>query len=410
VQALYDTFYSKNLYSDLWFKWGNKPLILVHGDLSLLSDQLKSYFTIRECWFQNAHKDTWDWAAVSPQPVAWHDSPAIPEEISVAMATHPTTNHGRSFHNGAEPPIDKYDLTGQQALGLFFSEQWKRALAVDPTVVYITSWNEFVAFRNVYPDPIDPWNKEFLGRRLSAGDTYFVDEFNQEFSRDAEPVKSGIVDDYYYQMVANIRRFKGVHAIGTVSQKTISIGHGFTQWLSAQPEFRHAIGAPCNRYARGYGDESYINTTARNNIVAAKVAYDRNNIYFYVRTAHTLTAPAGDNWMTLFVHADGSSGPGWLGYNFVINRILPRENAAFAQRNVGGKFQWGPPIAVPYQIAGDQLQLAIPRSILNAGDACRYIDFKWTDNCLSASPTWRDFTLNGDAAPDGRFNYRAYLR
>jgi hypothetical protein len=35
-------------------------------------------------------------------------------------------------------------------------------------------------------------------------------------------------------------------------------------------------------------------------------------------------------------------------------------------------------------------------------------DFKWTDNCRAAGD-WTDFTLNGDAAPNDRFNYRAVL-
>jgi hypothetical protein len=34
------------------------------------------------------------------------------------------------------------------------------------------------------------------------------------------------------------------------------------------------------------------------------------------------------------------------------------------------------------------------------------IDFKWADN-LQQTGEWSDFTLNGDAAPNDRFNYRA---
>ena len=37
------------------------------------------------------------------------------------------------------------------------------------------------------------------------------------------------------------------------------------------------------------------------------------------------------------------------------------------------------------------------------------IDFKWADRCY-AKGDWTDFTLNGDAAPNDRFNYRAVLR
>jgi len=37
------------------------------------------------------------------------------------------------------------------------------------------------------------------------------------------------------------------------------------------------------------------------------------------------------------------------------------------------------------------------------------LDFKWADNCIVAGD-WTDFTLNGDAAPNDRFNYRALLK
>ncbi len=36
------------------------------------------------------------------------------------------------------------------------------------------------------------------------------------------------------------------------------------------------------------------------------------------------------------------------------------------------------------------------------------IDFKWAEN-IQQDGTWSDFTLNGDAAPPDRFNFRAQL-
>jgi len=49
------------------------------------------------------------------------------------------------------------------------------------------------------------------------------------------------------------------------------------------------------------------------------------------------------------------------------------------------------------------------KSFLNALGASRsraVLEFKWADNIQQTSD-WSDFTLNGDAAPDDRFNYRA---
>jgi hypothetical protein len=36
----------------------------------------------------------------------------------------------------------------------------------------------------------------------------FVDEFIQEFSRDIEPMNGGHGDNYYYQLVDYVRRYK----------------------------------------------------------------------------------------------------------------------------------------------------------------------------------------------------------
>ena len=44
-------------------------------------------------------------------------------------------------------------------------------------------------------------------------DNAFVNQFNDEFSTDIEPVNGDLMDNYYYQLVANIRRYKGVGSI-----------------------------------------------------------------------------------------------------------------------------------------------------------------------------------------------------
>jgi len=83
-------------------------------------------------------------------------------------------------------------------------------------------------------------------------------------------------------------------------------------------------------------------------------------------------------------------------------------NVTRIERNVGGKFEWGSPVEVGYRAAGSELELAIPRAALGLGEGKATIDFKWADN-LQQTGDWSDFTLNGDAAPNDRFNYRAIL-
>src|SRR5699024_8182482 len=76
------------------------------------------------------------------------------------------------------------------------------------------------------------------GKPLELGDTYFIDQYNQEYSRDIEPMKGGHTDNYYYQMMANIRRYKGIQKPQPASPpKTINLDGDFSQWDNIQPEF-----------------------------------------------------------------------------------------------------------------------------------------------------------------------------
>jgi len=56
-------------------------------------------------------------------------------------------------------------------------------------------------------------------------------------------------------------------------------------------------------------------------------------------------------------------------------------------------------------VAGNELHLAVPRVHLGLGGGKLTSDFKWTDN-IPDSGDILDFITNGDAAPNGRFNYR----
>ena len=79
-----------------------------------------------------------------------------------------------------------------------------------------------------------------------------MDQFDQEFSRDIEPMKGGHGDNYYWQLVANVRRFKGAPPLPQASRpKTIRIAGGFEQWHDVAPEFADHVGRDgAARFAR----------------------------------------------------------------------------------------------------------------------------------------------------------------
>ena len=365
------------------------------------SRKMRTFFTFRKpqasMYAGPTQPNMWGWLEVSPQHVFKNDK-GENEEVTAGVAQNSVDGRldamtdpralGRSYHNGI------WDASpGAVNKGLNFAEQFEYAIKQDPRVIFIDGWNEWVAQRFTSP----------------GGAVRFVDQFDQEHSRDVEPMRGGHGDDYYYEMVSFIRRYKGVRPLPPISPRSIAMDGRFDEWKDVQPEFRDDIGDPVHRDFAGNGNVHYTNNTGRNDIVAAKVSYDKKNIYFYVRTHDDLTAPTGDNWMLLLLNTDGNYKTGWLGYDFIVNRTAPTGKTAYIQRCIGNTFAWGPPVPVRCRYAGNQMEIAIPRSTLGLTTLHATIDFKWADNCLSDAPSWSDFTLNGDAAPNDRLNYRAKL-
>jgi hypothetical protein len=110
--------------------------------------------------------------------------------------------------------------------------------------------------------------------------------------------------------------------------------------------------------------------------------------------------------MLLFIDSDNNPRTGWLGYDLVVNRRRSGAGKTLVEKNVGGTYEWSRLGEVPFARASKELELAVPLSALAASRSPAVLDFKWADN-IQQTGDWSDFTLNGDAAPDDRFNYRA---
>ncbi|MCL4402120.1 MAG: hypothetical protein M1436_05585 [Acidobacteria bacterium] len=392
AQDLYEDLYKPGLYKDLWFMWNGKPLLIC--DPEKASPEVKAFFTLRRAhWPFNLvnTQNAWHWESAYPQVYGFTDDPNKPEQVNVAVAQNlnvaegKVTNmssgnaRGRSFHDGKEDTSP-----GAVNHGYNFQEQWKRALELAPPFVMVTGWNEWIA-----------------GRFTRGKEVVFVDQFSQEYSRDIEPMKGGHNDNYYYQLVANVRRFKGMEGQRKAAgAKTIDLKGGFAQWRDVGPEYWDHIGETIPRDYDGVAKTHYINRTGRNDFDLAKVTRDAENVYFYVRTHEPITPRTGDNWMTLLIDADANAKTGWQGYDYLVN-------GGVLEKNAGG-WNWTKAGQVIYNVKGNEMQLAIPRTALGlptGRNAAVQFDFKWTDN-LQKPGDIMDFYLSGDVAPDGRFNYR----
>lgn len=407
IEKLYHAFYEKKRFQKLWFRWKGRPLIL--GKKSGLPEEIRAFFTIRRSWawtrpkgwFGNG-KDKWPWIDHSPQTPGWHKRPDQPEQIPVAPAEHPTKNIGRSFHDGRQPPSSKR----HPGRGLYFQEQWERALEVDPPFIFVTGWNEWIAQRFIKKKGKPPG--KLMGKPLKPGDTYFVDQFNQEYSRDIEPMRGGHRDNYYYQLVSNVRRYKGVRRLPRLNErKTIRINKNFEQWNSVTPAFRDDRGDTSHRNHAGFGSAGpYVNRSGRNDFTTMKVTRDASSVYVYARTAKPITSPDDPHWMTLLIDVDRDASTGWHGYDRIINRQAGSKEPGIIEKHVEG-WQWRRVGQVKGDVHGRQLHMRLPLSSLGLREGNQKIrfDFKWVDR-LPKEPDIMDMIDQGDAAPNGRFNYR----
>ncbi len=434
VNDIYNYLYGPGLYEEIWYKLEGKPLVLANPD-SVESEALLDFFTFRRTqpsyfdgptWpgYDDELEDMWCWLEVFPQHV-YYNSKGEKEMMGVGIAQNAAGDRlcafsepgvrGRSWHNG-----HKDQREDAVAYGLNVQEQWDRALEEDPNIVYVSGWNEWTAMR-------------MNSFHLVDLPVMFVDMFTQEYSRDAEPMVGGHGDAYYLQLADNIRRFKGIRpAPETAVEKSIDVEGDFAQWDAVPAHFLDDIGDVYDRDYPGLGDTHYTNFTGRNDLVEMKVAHDAENLYFYVQTAEDITAHTDPHWMMLFLSTDDQADTGWHGYNFVVNRVVRDATTALLESHgdlPGIALQdwvWKPAYSPTMQVAGNQMMLGIPKFTLRLEDDDAFtIDFKWVDNFMAqpyaeaqaegrdvaeVEPDILDFYVSGDAAPNGRFNFRYEVR
>jgi hypothetical protein len=360
VLHLWETFYKPGKHRELWFQWKGKPLILTPSEG--LSEEVKAFFTIRTSWaWTRGHawfgdgRDKWPWLDFAPQVPGWHDAPNKAECLPVGVSQHITNNIGRSFHGSRQPPPAEC----RPAEGLYFDEQWKHALPHDPEFIFITGWNEWVAQRF-----LSDGSMTFQGRVLPAGGTFFVDLYDPEFSRDIEPMRGGFGDNYYWQLVANIRRYKGVRPMPAASPaKTIAIPGDFAQWADVKPVYLDDLSDTAHRDHEGVpGAGRYTNKTGRNDLDKMHVAHDATHLFFHVTTHEPLTPATGADWMVLLLETDQNAKTGYLGYDFRINHARSAPDIASINRWDG--IDWVPAGTARLQVSANELHLAAERTTL----------------------------------------------
>ena len=406
MSTIYKAIYKKHPeFESLWFRWDGKPLIIGIPDEA--TEEVRDYFRIKVSQWPMGEKvdDGFPWMEFDRLLTddAVYGLNGRKEVVNVSLAQHNETykmsavswygsnDRSRSWHDGANDPAPDAYLYGYN-----FAEQFEWAMKVDPEIIFITGWNEWVAQRQpaTYQGPV-----------RNEGPIVFLDNASLNGSRDIEPMEGGYADNYYMQMISFIRQFKGVTADNSRNNRPIDVNGGFAQWNDIKAYYRDYEADTPERKSSGWGKEKYTDNTGRNDITEMKVCEDADNVYFFVKTAADITSPEGGNWMNLFIGIPGvPASECWNGYSFVLNYKAPDKDGSLylGKLSGGGEYSVSAISEVRSRIHGNMMMVSIPKSDLGIEGAASLF-FKWADNCTEGDVT--AFYTTGDAAPIGRAGF-----
>ena len=433
---LYETWYSKPEWKDMWFIYRGKPLMLadpIADPKKLHPGQdpnhvptINQFFTFRKTWalFKKSTAPT-RWRFIDgPTPQVADDASGKPEQIVVCKSMggpiwDAIKNGGVSALAGKS--FVKNDYSSQWLLpdagqGVNFAAQWANAEKSGAPITLVTGWNEWKA--SVWKNDGVP----MLGEPAKAPFGIIVDEFNQQFNRDLEPMTGGYFDNYYFEFLAAMRRYKGMATPQPASPPMTMKLDGRDNWAGVTPKYLDPPNDTADRDHDATVPDAdallacktdaerkklpmihYVSKTARNDLAISQVTHDASNVYFHVTTAAPLSPSTDGQWMWLLIDADQNPKTGWHGYDLLVNRTRTADGHATIEQYTGHGFDWRPVGTAKIAIAGNEIELALPRMLFHT-DPLRF-DFKWADN-LPANPTIADFYTTGDVAPNTRLNYR----
>ncbi len=409
VQKLYNSIYSKGLYKDSWFYYHDKPLIVAYTDTAkdkkataaanydptALSDEILEFFSFKDPVWPDEEK-------VNANGMPWIDwkVPArlYGDVVNVAVAAHPippmsrsltkkTRNYGRGYS-----VVKKKNVSADAEKGTYFQSCWDNAISIDPDIVFVTGWNEWIAAKM----EID-------------GEYAMVDLCNDEFSRDAEMMKGGYEDNFYLQLCDNIRRYKStpVGEARADSPKTDlnAPTWDLSAWNDVKAVFRNVgIDNTARNSVGAASSVRYTQAAARNNLTEIRVAEDDENIYFRINSEDEITRPDDNDsgWINIFIGVGELSSEGWCGYQYVVNR--QRDGGKPSVEILESDFTSKKCGEGEYKLFPKCIIFTVPKSVLGIEGGAN-IYFKAADG-IEHPEDITDYYVSGRSLPMGRLSYR----
>ncbi|MBR5279455.1 MAG: hypothetical protein IKU26_00610 [Clostridia bacterium] len=418
---LWSKIYTNEKYKDLIFSAdGEKPLLVAslkmdpQGKGQILDKKYQDYFDVRQSAVSYAGDDDNLW----PYWQFKRDWKVYTDMVNVSSAQagnafsfyyHPANGYNNEVHGRGWSSSNPKNGDIQAILrGDNAQEGWDNAIAKDPDIIFVCGWNEWVVQKAFLPD----------------GTAHYTDNFSVEFSRDIEMLKSatyvpdgkggyteeGFGDNYYLQLAYNIRRYKGIAATETdyPDPMTIDINGNLAQWDLVKEKY---LAISTNKEARNangfYLGLKYQQAAPANVVDNVQVAYDDNNVYFKITATDAISKykSGSTNWMNLLIGVEGSDQAAWSNFNYVINRT-PGSNGKTSVEHFtqNGAYTLTKSGEASYNVSGNVLQIAIPRSVLGITKDGFNLTFKVTDS-IEKQDDILDYYVSGEAFPVGRYAY-----
>lgn len=424
VRKIYNNFYASGKYDSIWFAPYGKPMIIGTTSENKGTDQtganrvdidadMMEYFDVRES----------QWPSMASQPdgfpwMDWSDKDNFYFEenkmVNVNVAQHGATETSYSayVHYGREADgrssrgwnEEEYAIEENWEAGKNIEDQWDTVFKYEEQgktveMITVTAWNEWLAWK------YNPAGDQVL----------YVDNFNAQFSRDMEMDKNYYKDNFYLQLVRNVRKYKYSDVKNTGyswQSKTVEDFSGFDDCEAVYKDMvgdareRDFYGFDIREEAREAGliGTWYSDYSNRNDIVETKVVHDAQNLYILIQTKEDITAyESGENWMNVLIKTGAStSETSWEGYDFILNRA-PTEGKASVEKSVGG-WNWTSVGSADMRVSGNQMFITVPLSMLGLSEENFAFEFKVADNVTNYKDIM-DYYVTGDSAPIGRLNY-----
>ena len=418
--------YKGGYYEDLWFKPNGKPFIIAvtkttnrsagwengNNDLHRVKDtDLLNFFEFKESQWPTVAddiKDGFPWIDFRRPQVSYTDV------INVGVAQHNRLPFSDALLNenvasqmwgrGFTSVSGANHTENAVRSGLNFEEQWKIAIQRDLKYTFITGWNEWTAIKFVgQPNPQIPGNPVR---------TFFVDTVNEEFSRDVEMMKGGYKDNFYLQLVRNIRDLKMSKMTQTEyeTSNTIDIRKGLSQWDNIKSVYYGFTGKGNRNFTNFSRTAKYTDNSLINDIEEIRVTHDNINLYYLIKTTKEINVNlSSEKFMNLMIDVDGYKNKPFLGYDYLINR-KPDKYGLTSIEEYGyerGNYNFKNSGDAEFTVYGKYMQIKIPRSAIGISGRQFRVDFQIADNVTDMLDSQK-YYITGSVVPSGTFRYAYY--